>query len=459
MLQRHANLLSGLILAWDIMCLECAWAAVRFYGMNLGKTASLFEGWHLALFGLMWLFSAWLFRSHNNQAWYRRRDTVRDLIAAITFFVGLCMGLWSLSADPPPLSAFPVFWMVSFIAIAGARAIGLSALRIATTGGLNCRNLLIVGTGKLARDAVRRLHAVPEYGCIVRGYLSESPAEVGRVYEQVPVIGSFYDLARLVQSNIDLVLLCLPCHLEAHADKLLHELRNSTVDVKLIPSLAGTETLGLEAYMFEGLPMITLQAARVHGWDRALKRSLDIVGAFAALIVSTPLWLLIVLSIKLSSPGPILYRQTRMSLAGQPFVMLKFRTMHLQAERDSGPVWASPPGDPRVTDIGRLLRKTSLDELPQFWNVLKGDMSLVGPRPERPTFIDTFRQAYPAYMLRLKVKAGMTGWAQINGWRGNTCLQARIEHDLYYIEHWSLGFDLRILCQTLWKGVLHEHSC
>ena len=198
--------------------------------------------------------------------------------------------------------------------------------------------------------------------------------------------------------------------------------------------------------------MVTLQAARVQEWDRALKRTIDMLGAAAALILSAPLWVLIALAVKLSSPGPVLYRQTRMSLAGQPFVMLKFRTMCAQAERESGPVWASIPGDPRVTCIGRILRRTSLDELPQFWNVLKGDMSLVGPRPERPNFIEAFRQAYPAYMLRLKVKAGMTGWAQINGWRGEVDseekIQKRVEFDLYYIENWSILFDLYILLKT-----------
>ena len=459
MLLRHANLISSLILIWDLVCLQLSWTATRLPVPHIAKAASLFDGWHIATLGALWLASAWLFRVHTHDASHRLRDRVRNLVAAVSFFVGLAVGLWSLSADPPPLSSFPSFWAVSLAAVGIARATGLWALRAVTAQGLNRRNLLIVGTGSSACNVVKRLHAVPEYGCVARGFLSESPSEVGRVYQQVPVIGTLQDLPRLVRSEVDLVLLCLPSHLEAQADKLLHELRNSTVDVKFVPSLAQTDTLGLEAYMFEGLPMVTLQAARVQGWDRAIKRTVDIMGAAGALLVSAPLCFVIALAIKFSSPGPVLYRQTRMSLAGQPFIMLKFRTMRLQAERDSGPVWASPPGDPRVTAVGRLLRRTSLDELPQFWNVFKGDMSLVGPRPERPTFIDSFRQAYPAYMLRLKVKAGMTGWAQINGWRGNTCLQTRIAHDLYYIEHWSLWFDLKILCQTLWKSVLHEHTC
>jgi exopolysaccharide biosynthesis polyprenyl glycosylphosphotransferase len=458
MLLRHANLISSLILMWDVVCLQFVWTIARLHVHNLEKAASVFDGWHVVLLGVLWLASAWLFRVHSDPSWHRIGDRVRNLVAAVSFFVGIAVGSWSLSGDPPPLSTFPVFWIVTLAAVAGARATALSALRLLTARGMNRRNLLIVGTGTSAREVVNRLHAVPEYGCVARGFLSESPGEVGRVYEQVPVIGTFRDLPRLVESEIDLVVLCLPAHLEAQADKLLHELRNSTVDVKLIPSLAQTDTLGLEAYMFEGLPMITLQAARVQGWDRALKRTVDILGASCALLLSAPVWLVIALAIKVSSRGPVLYRQTRMSLAGQPFVMLKFRTMHVQAEHHSGPVWTSPPGDPRVTGIGRLLRRTSLDELPQLWNVLKGDMSLVGPRPERPPFIEAFRQAYPAYMLRLKVKAGITGWAQINGWRGDTCLHTRIAHDLYYIEHWSLWFDLKILYQTLWKSVVHEHS-
>jgi len=459
MLLRHANLIGSLILIWDVVCLQLSWTITRIHFPDVAKAASLFDGWHVVTLGALWIASAWLFRVHNHHGWPRMGDRVRNLIAAVSFFIGVSLGLWSVSDDPPALSTFPLFGIVTLAAIAGSRVSSSLTLRFVTARGINRRNLLIVGTGRLACNVVKRLHGPPEYGCLTRGFVSDSPSEVGRVYEHVPVIGTFTDVPTLVRSEIDLVLLCLPTHLESEADKLLHELRNSTVDVKLIPSLAQRDTLGLEAYMFEGFPMVTLQAARVQGWDRALKRTIDIVGAAAALVLNAPLWLAIAVAIKLSSRGPVIYRQTRMSLSGQPFVMLKFRTMHVQAERSSGPVWASPPDDPRVTGVGRLLRRTSLDELPQFWNVLMGDMSLVGPRPERPPFIEAFRQAYPAYMLRLKVKAGMTGWAQINGWRGNTCLQTRIAHDLYYIEHWSLWFDLKILCQTLWKSVLHEPTC
>jgi exopolysaccharide biosynthesis polyprenyl glycosylphosphotransferase len=187
------------------------------------------------------------------------------------------------------------------------------------------------------------------------------------------------------------------------------------------------------------------------------KRLFDVAVSLTALVLLVPVIAVIALLVKLGSPGPVLYRQQRVSRGGRLFELLKFRTMVAGADRMAANVSAT--GDPRVTRVGAFLRKSYLDELPQLVNVLRGDMSLVGPRPERPTFIETFRQAYPAYMLRLKVKAGMTGWAQINGWRGNTCLNTRIAHDLYYIEHWSLWFDLKILCQTLWKSVVHEHPC
>jgi len=459
MLQRHANFLGGFVLCLDVLCLLLVWTAIRLVGWDTGRATLLFEWWTFLPVAGLWVFSAWLFRVHCSPLLFLRRPAIRDLLGANSFFVGLVVILGSLLPDPLALSIFLTLWIVSLATLSFSRAIAQSTLRSINGWFFNQRHVLIAGTGTLAQDLVRRLHAMPEYGCIVKGYMSECPGEVGRVYEGVRVIGTMYDVRKLSQSDIDLVWCCLPAHLESCTEKLLHELRNTTVDVKWTPSLTGNETLGLEAYMFEGLPTITLQGARVHGWHRALKRAVDIVGSAVALAATAPLLIFIALVIKLTSPGPALYRQTRMGLAEQPFVMLKFRTMYQEAERDSGPVWAPLPHDPRVTPFGRLLRKTSLDELPQFWNVLKGEMSLVGPRPERPTFIDTFRQAYPAYMLRLKVKAGMTGWAQVNGWRGNTCLQTRIAHDLYYIEHWSLWFDLKILCQTVWRGMMHENVC
>jgi len=181
-----------------------------------------------------------------------------------------------------------------------------------------------------------------------------------------------------------------------------------------------------------------------------------LLGIFGSVLAS-PLMLLIGLGVKLTSSGPVLYRQERTGLDGRKFQMVKFRTMVEDAEKITGPVWANRD-DPRVTPFGRWLRRTSLDELPQLFNVIKGEMSLVGPRPERPLFVEQFREAVPKYLLRHKVKAGMTGWAQVNGWRGQTPLEKRLEYDLYYIENWSLGFDLKILLLTLFRGFLHRNA-
>src|SRR5438093_1028108 len=206
-----------------------------------------------------------------------------------------------------------------------------------------------------------------------------------------------------------------------------------------------------EVLRFARRPGYHLRESRLYGWNRVVKRVFDLVFGALALAVAAPLMLAIAVALKLTSSGAVLYRQERMGVDGRRFRMLKFRTMQVNAEAATGPVWARAD-DPRRTPLGVFLRRTSLDELPQLFNVLRGEMSLVGPRPERPSFVEEFRRRVPGYMLRHKMKAGITGWAQINGWRGNTSIEKRIEHDLYYIERWSLAFDLKILLQTLWYG-------
>jgi Undecaprenyl-phosphate glucose phosphotransferase len=207
----------------------------------------------------------------------------------------------------------------------------------------------------------------------------------------------------------------------------------------------------------DGIPIVNLRETPIQGWNSVIKRGFDIVFSLLFLIVSAPIMAVLALLIKLTSPGPVLYNQKRMGLDGHLFNMYKFRSMHVDAERQTGPIWAKKR-DSRRTRLGAFMRSTSLDEFPQLVNVLKGDMSLVGPRPERPPFVQKFRENIPKYMLRHKVKSGITGWAQINGWRGNTSIEKRIEYDLYYIQNWSIWFDLKILIMTLWKGMINKHA-
>jgi Undecaprenyl-phosphate glucose phosphotransferase len=239
--------------------------------------------------------------------------------------------------------------------------------------------------------------------------------------------------------------------------QLLQVVGREMIDVKVVPDVLQVIALRARLEDLDGIPIINVNDVPLQGFNSFIKRTLDIAISGAALVAfSIPLGIF-ALIIRRTSPGPVFYRQERMGLDGKQFTIYKFRSMYEDAEAETGPVWARDD-DPRCTPVGRLLRRTSVDELPQLWNVLRGDMSLVGPRPERPYFVDQFKQRIPQYMLRHKVRAGLTGWAQVNGWRGNTSIEKRIEYDLYYIENWSVALDIKIMWLTLLKGFFQRHA-
>ena len=271
-------------------------------------------------------------------------------------------------------------------------------------------------------------------------------------------LGSLEELPQIIhQQRIDQVFISLSLKEQHRLEELKDLLSEQWVDVRIVPDLGSFRTLHTDVESFAGMPLVTLVQSPMTGWNQVLKRMLDLAGAILALILFSPLMLLIAFLVKITSPGPILYRQQRMGLDGKTFFTLKFRSMRQDAEKQTGAVWATE-NDTRRTTLGVYLRRFNLDELPQLFNVLNGDMSLVGPRPERPVLIEEFKSKIPNYMLRHKVKAGITGWAQINGWRGNTSLEKRIEHDLYYIERWSVWLDLKILLLTVFKGFVDPNA-
>jgi Undecaprenyl-phosphate glucose phosphotransferase len=350
---------------------------------------------------------------------------------------------------------FLYFWILNLVTLGFSRMAFREGLRFIRKQGFNQRHCVIVGAGKLGQRVARLIAIHSEFGIKVQGYLTRHPNKLGRTYEGITVTGLYSEIEKYAPA-LDIVFLCLPPDEEQGAEKMLQFLATTTIEVKVIPSIYEFITLRAEAEMFEGLPVITLQGSPLYGWNVVLKSITDLVGAAVALTLTAPLMVVIALAVKLTSPGPVFYRQERMGIDGKPFMMLKFRTMHIHQPGDT--VLLTPKDDPRITTVGRLLRKTSLDELPQFLNVMKGEMSIVGPRPERSWVVEEVRKQIPLYMLKHKMKAGITGWAQVNGWRGDTSLDKRIEYDLYYIEHWSVWFDVKIALLTIWRGFVHKHA-
>ena len=310
-----------------------------------------------------------------------------------------------------------------------------------------------MGGGEAAAEVFRVLRRRPDVGVRVLGRLGDKREE-----GETRWLGAPEDIRAVLDAHqVDIVIIALP-----HADyprlsAILDGIGDDPVAIHLVPDVFSLASLRGGIEEFETLPIIHLRESPLYGWNVLLKRAFDVALGGAALLVLAPVMLAIAGAVRLTSRGPVFYRQERMGLDGRSFSMLKFRTMVPDAEAATGPRWAVPD-DPRRTGFGALLRRLSLDELPQLINVLRGEMSLVGPRPERPSFVEDFRRRVPRYMLRHTVKAGITGWAQINGWRGNTSIEKRIEYDLYYIERWSIGFDLRILLQTLWLAFRNRNA-
>jgi Undecaprenyl-phosphate glucose phosphotransferase len=270
------------------------------------------------------------------------------------------------------------------------------------------------------------------------------------------LLGTLAEVGDIAQrERVDHLYVALPLEEHTKLLDLVEITGRECIDVKIVPDLLQFITLRARLEDLDGLPIININDVPLQGFNAWLKRAIDIaLSATAMLILAIPL-LVIALLVKLTSRGPVFYAQERMGLDGRAFIVYKFRSMYEDAESGSGPVWARED-DPRATPIGRWLRKLDLDELPQFWNVLRGEMSIVGPRPERPFFVEQFKHKIPQYMLRHKVKAGITGWAQVNGWRGNTSLEKRIEYDLYYIENWSVTLDLKIMWLTVFRGLFQR---
>ena len=322
--------------------------------------------------------------------------------------------------------------------------------------GVGLKRILIAGAGDLGRMVADRVLQHREFGYQVVGFVDDRAGGDHIGYRGLPLLGTLAEVGDIAQrERIDHLYVALPLEEHAKLLDLIEITSRECIDVKVVPDLLQFITLRARLEDLDGLPIININDVPLQGFNAWLKRVIDIGLSTAALLVLALPLAIIASIVKLSSRGAVFYAQERMGLDGKAFTVYKLRSMFEDAESDTGPVWARED-DPRATPIGRWLRKLDLDELPQFWNVLRGDMSIVGPRPERPFFVEQFKHRIPQYMLRHKVKAGITGWAQVNGWRGNTSLEKRIEYDLYYIENWSVTLDLKIMWLTVFRGLFQR---
>jgi exopolysaccharide biosynthesis polyprenyl glycosylphosphotransferase len=416
------------------------WECVRMLPVVAVSTAASYR-----IVGLYQLRRRWSLAEEGLKA-FQAAALMLLLVLAATFY----------SRDPyESRLASVIFFALALASTIGVRR-GLAIhFRRRRQRGLVRHKALIVGAGRTARNVEAALLKNNWLGIQPAGFVDEAESSPSR---KVATIGAIDDLPRLVEDHgASFVFVALPLRRFNETKRIFKLLANTLVDVRLVPDVPQLASMAVHVDEFEGLPVLMLRANRQGVVAHALKRAMDVGGAIFGLVFLSPLLAAIALAVKLADGGPVLYRQERMGLNGRRFRMLKFRTMRTDAEKATGPVWARR-GDERRTSLGAFLRRTSLDELPQLWNVLVGEMSLVGPRPERPFFIEKFRQSIPRYMLRHAAKAGITGWAQVNGWRGNTSLRKRVQYDLYYIANWSIWLDIRILALTLLRSLRDRNA-
>jgi Undecaprenyl-phosphate glucose phosphotransferase len=386
----------------------------------------------------------------------RFRDDMATVFNGTVLLVLLVMATLFFQHDPyESRSIIVLFGLLNLLGVLTGRRLAWTLIRWLRSRGFNQKFSLIVGTGRVARKMARSLRRTSWLGIKNVGFVDEQTSHLAG---DLDVLGGFAELPELIRKyQIEHVFIALPLGRYDDARRVYSILSQQLVDVRLVADLPNLAGLSLTTSWMDGLPLVGLRESPHFGLNVVVKRIMDVTLSLVALVLLSPLLALIAVIIKLTSPGPVLYRQERCGLNGKTFHMLKFRSLRVDAEAQTGPVWAQK-NDNRRTWFGAFLRSSSLDELPQLLNVLRGDMSLVGPRPERPFFVQQFSKTIPSYMARHSVKAGITGWAQVHGWRGNTSLRKRIQYDLYYITHWTPWLDLRIMWMTVFKGFVNRNA-
>ena len=477
MVKQQSRMWTGVYAAGDLFATFSALALAYFVRFHSG----LFEvtkgvppfSQYLLLMPLIVLLWPLLFYANGLYSLKRIRSRTDELFSivwavamgtAITLFIALFARVYYLYG-PPEISGryeysqlvLGLFVVFNIALLVVTRSFIRRERETRWRRGEGLRNILIAGMGELGRTVADKFIDHQEMGFRVAGFLDDRLRGELAGHRGIPILGGLDDIAYVVcATTVDSLYIALPLDLHAKIRALVGFANREALDVKVAWDYLTDAAFHAGVEDLDGMPIINLSEPPIRGWNWVVKRIMDIAVSTALLIVLAIPFAIIALLIKLTSSGSVFYTQERAGLDNKPFTIFKFRSMHDDAEKDTGPVWAAPE-DPRRTGLGRFLRRFSIDELPQLVNVLKGDMSLVGPRPERPSFVADFKKRIPQYMLRHKVKTGMTGWAQVNGWRGNTSIEKRIEHDLYYIQNWSLSLDLQILWRT-WRAVLRKHA-
>lgn len=466
MTEQNQKLFNRLHMLIDILVISLsyltAWC-IRFIGLfaNSAIRTKSFEQYMMALIFIVPLYIL-LYQAFTLYVPIRmqgRRQVLANVIKANT--LGLLIIIFALytieEVDYSRLTFF-IFYAINIVAAWSIRMLIFCILHKIWKKGLNQKQIVLVGYSRAAEEYIDRIRQNPQWGYVVRGILDDN-VPAGKTYKDVKVIGRIDNLLVILPANcLDEIAITLGLSEYDRLEEIVALCEKSGVHTKFIPDY--NRIIPTKPYTEDilGLPVINIRYVPLNKTFNALvKRVMDIAGSLAGLVVATPVMLLLCVLIKLTSPGPLIYVQERVGLHNRTFRMYKFRSMEIQPEAEEKKAWTIK-NDPRVTGIGKFMRRTSLDELPQLVNILRGDMSLVGPRPERPFFVEKFREEIPRYMVKHQVRPGLTGWAQVNGYRGNTSIKKRIDCDLYYIENWSVGLDIKIMFLTVFKGFINKNA-
>ena len=461
--QKHFNRLHVVIDAFVIaLSYILAWL-IKFEGpfaANSVKALS-FQQYMVLLVGIVpgFLILYYAFNLYTPKRMQGRRLELANITKANTIGVFLVIGaLYVLKQLDYSRAVLFIFYVINIVAETVVRNLIRYVLRDMRKKGYNQKHVILVGYSRAAEEYIDRVIQNPQWGYTIRGILDDN-VEAGTTYKGIKVIGRIANLMVILPENrLDEIAITLGLSEYYRLEEIVALCEKSGVHTKFIPDY--NNIIPTKPYTEDilGLPVINIRHVPLtNTFNAMVKRAMDIVGSIFGIIVASPIMLLACLLIKLTSPGPLIYKQERVGLHNKTFRMYKFRSMEIQPESEEKKAWTTK-NDPRVTGIGKLMRRTSIDELPQLFNILKGDMSLVGPRPERPFFVEKFREEIPRYMVKHQVRPGLTGWAQVNGYRGDTSIRKRIEYDLYYIENWTIGFDIKIMFLTIFKGFVNKNA-